>query len=84
MSLNGHALYACQMDVERQIETAVDAGHAALEGVRAMPGSLDKADAAGHLSRELRAVSDDAAGLLHAEIVRVRDTEGLGYGELAK
>ena len=52
--------------------------------MRALPGSLDKADAAGHLSRELREISDDAAGLLHAEIVRVRDTEGLGYGELAK
>ena len=72
------------MDVERQIETAVDAGHAALESVRSMPGSLDKADAAGRLSRELREVSDDAAGLLHAEVVRVYDTEGLGYGALAK
>jgi 8-oxo-dGTP pyrophosphatase MutT (NUDIX family) len=72
------------VDVERKIEAAADAGHAALESVRAMPGSLDKADAAGRLSRELREVSDDAAGLLHAEVVRVYDTEGLGYGALAK
>jgi 8-oxo-dGTP pyrophosphatase MutT (NUDIX family) len=72
------------MDVERQIDAATDAGHAALEGVRAMPGSLDKADAASRLSREMREVSEDAAGLLHAEIVRVHDAEGLGYAALAK
>jgi 8-oxo-dGTP pyrophosphatase MutT (NUDIX family) len=72
------------MDVERRIEAAVDAGRDALEGVRAMPGSLDKADAAGRLSREMREVSEDAATLLHAEIVRVYDAEGLGYGALAK
>jgi 8-oxo-dGTP pyrophosphatase MutT (NUDIX family) len=72
------------MDIERQIDAATEAGHAALEAVRALPGSLDKADAAGRLSRDLREVSEDAAGLQHAEVVRVYDTEGLGYGALAQ
>lgn len=70
--------------MERRIEAASDAGRDALDAVRAMPGSLDKADAAGQLSRDLREISEDAAAVLHAEIVRVHDAEGLGYGALAR
>jgi 8-oxo-dGTP pyrophosphatase MutT (NUDIX family) len=80
----GHPLYACVVDVERQIDAAAEAGETALESVRVMPGSLDKADAASRLSRELREVSDDAAAVLHAEIIRVHDAEGWGYGALSK
>jgi 8-oxo-dGTP pyrophosphatase MutT (NUDIX family) len=72
------------VDVERQIDAVVDAGTDALDAVRLMPGSLDKADAANRLSRELREISEDAATVLHREVVRVHDAEGLGYGALAK
>jgi 8-oxo-dGTP pyrophosphatase MutT (NUDIX family) len=70
-------------DVDRRIGAAAEAGHAALECVRALPGSLDKADAAGRLAREMREVSDEASGIMHAEVLRAHDAEGLSFGQLA-
>src|SRR5438874_2563900 len=60
--LDDQGLYACGVeDIERQIDAALTASRTALASVRAMPGSQDRADAAVRLSRELRAVSDDAS-----------------------
>src|SRR5258707_7281309 len=49
-----------------------------------MPGSQDRADAAVRLSRQLRAVSDDASAVLHEEAVRIYYAENLSFGQVAK
>ena len=83
--LDDQGLYACGVeDIERQIDAALDASRAALASVRAMPGSQDRADAAVRLSRELRAVSDDASAVLHEEAVRIYYAENLSFGQVAK
>jgi 8-oxo-dGTP pyrophosphatase MutT (NUDIX family) len=41
------------------------------------------ADAASRLARELRSISDEAASVMHAEVIRTFDTEGLSFGQLA-
>lgn len=71
-------------DPRRQVDKAVAEAQAALEGIRAMPGSQDKSDTAGHLMREMRGVSDGASVILRAEMLRVYDEEGLSIGQLAK
>lgn len=82
--MNGHTLYAVRMgDIDREIESAVAAGRAALETIRALVRGLDRADAANRLARELRTVSDEASGLLHVEIVYAFDREGLSFSQLA-
>lgn len=70
-------------DIDRKIETATDASYSALASVRKMRRGLDRADAASRLARELRSISDEAAGVMHAEVVRAFDAEGLSYGQLA-
>jgi 8-oxo-dGTP pyrophosphatase MutT (NUDIX family) len=82
--MNDHALYAEAMgDIDRKIEAATAAADAALAGVRAMHRGLDRADAASRLARELRNISDEAASVMHAEVIRTFDTEGLSFGQLA-
>lgn len=71
-------------DPGRRAEEAVAEAQAALEAVRAMPGSQDKSDAARYLMRELREVSDGASAILRAEMLRVYDEGGLSVGQLAK
>ena len=83
--LNDQGLYAWRMeDVERQIDAAMEAGRTALASVRAMPGSQDRADAAVRLSRELRAVSEDASAVLHEEAIRIYYAENLSFGQVAR
>jgi hypothetical protein len=83
--LNGHGLYASDMDdVERRVDVAMDAGHAALASVTNMASSLARAEAASRLSKGLRAISDEASGVLHEEAIRIYDAEGLSYGQIAK
>ena len=48
-----------------------------------MRRGLDRADAASRLARELRNLSDEAASLMHAEVIRAFDAEGLSFGQLA-
>jgi 8-oxo-dGTP pyrophosphatase MutT (NUDIX family) len=82
--MNDHSLYAwCMNDVDRKIDAVADAAKAALAGIRALRGQLDRADAASRLRRELRAFADEAAGILHAEVLDAYDAEGLSYGQLA-
>lgn len=83
--LNDQALYASKMsDVERQVDAAIESGHAALASVNSMTSSQARADAASRLSKGLRAVSDEASGVLHEEAIRIYESEGLSYGQLAK
>lgn len=83
--MNVTPLYACRMgDPGRHVDDAVAQAHAALASVRAMPGSMDKSDAAARLMREMRDVSDAASAVLRAEMLRVKDEEGLSVGRLAK
>jgi len=83
--LNDQGLYASGMsDVERRVDAAVEAGHAALASVSSMTGSQARADAASRLSKGLRAISDEASGVLHEEAVRIYESEGLSYGQIAK
>lgn len=83
--LNDQALYASKMsDVERQVDAAIEAGHAALASVNSVTSSQARADAASRLSKGLRAVSDEASGVLHEEAIRIYESEGLSYGQLAK
>jgi len=83
--LNDQGLYAWRMeDVERQIDAALNAGRTALASVRAMPGSQDRVDAAVRLSRELRAVSDDASAVLHEEAIRIYYAENLSFSQVAR
>jgi len=82
--LNDHGLYARGMgDIDRTIEAATASADKALAGIRAMHRGLDRADAASRLARELRSISDEAASVMHAEVVRTFDTEGLSFGQLA-
>jgi hypothetical protein len=83
--LNGHGVYAVTVDdVERQIDAAIDAGQAALTNVASMTSSQARAEAASRLSKGLRAISDEASGVLHEEAIRIYDAEGLSYGQIAK
>jgi len=83
--LNGHGLYASEMDdVERRVDAAVEAGRTALASVTSMKSSQARADAASRLSKGLRAISDEASGVLHAEAIRIYESEGLSYGQIAK
>jgi 8-oxo-dGTP pyrophosphatase MutT (NUDIX family) len=70
-------------DVDSTIDAAVNAANAALAHVRAASRPLDRADAASRLARELRLISDAASGVIHAEVLRAFDNEGLSYGQLA-
>lgn len=71
-------------DVDGAIETAVTSGRAALERIRSMRRSLDRADAAQRLSREMRELSERAAAIQHAEVLLAYDAEGLTFGQLAE
>jgi predicted HTH domain antitoxin len=83
--LNDQGLYASGMsEVERRVDVAIEAGHAALASVSSMTSSQARADAAGRLSKSLRAISDEASGVLHEEAIRIYESEGLSYGQLAK
>jgi hypothetical protein len=83
--LNDHGLYASYMDdVERCIDAAIDAGQAALTNVTNMTSSQARAEAASRLAKGLRAISDEASGVLHEEAIRIYDSEGLSYGQIAK
>jgi DNA-directed RNA polymerase specialized sigma24 family protein len=83
--LNDQALYACCMDdVERRVDAAIEAGHAALASVSDLKSSQARADAASRLSKGLRTISDEASGVLHEEAIRIYETEGLSYGQIAK
>lgn len=70
-------------DVDSTIDAAVNAAKAALKRARAVRRPLDRADAAGRLARELRLIADEASGVIHAEVLRAFDNEGLSYGQLA-
>lgn len=70
-------------DIDRQLDEATYAAYGALASVRRMRRGLDRADAASRLARELRNISDEAASVMHAEVVRAFDAEGLSYGQLA-
>jgi DNA-directed RNA polymerase specialized sigma24 family protein len=83
--LNDQGLYASRMsDVERQVDAAIEAGHAALASVSSITSSQGRADAASRLSKGLRAISDEASGILHEEAIRIYESEGLSYGQIAK
>lgn len=83
--MNVTPLYACCMgDPGRQVDKALAEAEAALQGVRCMPGSGDKSDSAARLMHGLREVSDGASAVLRAEMLRVKDEEGLSVGQLAK
>ena len=83
-SMNDQALYARGMgDIDRKIEAATAAGYDAVASIRTMQRGLDRADAASRLARELRNLSDEAASLMHAEVIRAFDAEGLSFGQLA-
>ena len=83
--LNDQGLYATGMDdVERRVDAAIEAGHAALASVSSLKSSQARADAASRLSKGLRAVSDEASGVLHEEVIRIYEFEGLSYGQIAK
>src|ERR1700747_1203928 len=71
-------------DIGRQIDAAVAGSRRALARVRARPGAQDRADAAARLSKELRAVSDEASSVLHEEAVRIYYAESLSFGQVAK
>jgi DNA-directed RNA polymerase specialized sigma24 family protein len=71
-------------DVERRVDVAIEAGHAALASVSSMTSSQARADAASRLSKGLRAISDEASGVLHEEAIRIYESEGLSYGQIAK
>jgi 8-oxo-dGTP diphosphatase len=71
-------------DPRRRIDKAAAEAWAALDDVRAMPGSDAKSDNASHLMREMREVSDGASAVLRAEMLRVFDAEKLSVGRLAK
>lgn len=71
-------------DVDRAIEAAVASGEAALERIRTMHRSLDRADAAQRLSREMRELSDRAAAVQHDEVLLAYDAEGLSFSKLAE
>lgn len=82
--LNDHGLYDKGMDdIDSLIEAANAAGYDALASIHTMSRGLDRADAASRLARELRAISDEAASVMHSEVVRAFDTEGLSFGQLA-
>jgi hypothetical protein len=49
-----------------------------------MTSSQARADAASRLSKGLRALSDEASGVLHEEAIRIYESEGLSYGQIAK
>jgi DNA-directed RNA polymerase specialized sigma24 family protein len=83
--LNDQGLYASRMsDVERQVDAAIEAGGAALASVASLKSSQARADAAIRLSKGLRAISDEASGVLHEEAIRIYESEGLSYGQIAK
>lgn len=83
--LNDQGLYASGMsDVERRVDAAVEAGRTALAIVTSMMSSQARADAASRLSKGLRAISDEASGVLHEEAIRIYESEGLSYGQIAK
>ncbi len=83
--LNGQGLYANGVtDVERRVDAAIEAGHTALASVTNMTSSQARADAASRLSKGLRAISDEASGVLHEEAIRIYESEGLSYGQIAK
>jgi DNA-directed RNA polymerase specialized sigma24 family protein len=83
--LNDQALYASRMsDVERQVDTAIEAGGTALASITSLRSSQARADAAIRLSKGLRAISDEASGVLHEEAIRIYESEGLSYGQIAK
>ena len=83
--LNEQGLYASGMDdVERRVNAAIEAGGAALASVTGMMSSQARADAASRLSKGLRAISDEASGVLHEEAIRIYESEGLSYGQIAK
>jgi DNA-directed RNA polymerase specialized sigma24 family protein len=83
--LNDQGLYASGMsDVEHRVDAAMEAGHAALASVSGMTSSQARADAASRLSKGLRAISDEASGVLHEEAIRIYEAEGLSYGQIAK
>jgi DNA-directed RNA polymerase specialized sigma24 family protein len=71
-------------DVERRIDAAIDAGQTALTDVTSMTSSQARAEAASRLAKGLRAISDEASRVLHEEAIRIYDSEGLSYGQIAK
>jgi DNA-directed RNA polymerase specialized sigma24 family protein len=71
-------------DVEHRVDAAVEAGRTALMSVTSMMSSQARADAASRLSKGLRAISDEASGVLHEEAIRIYESEGLSYGQIAK
>jgi predicted HTH domain antitoxin len=83
--LNDQGLYASGMDdVERRVDVAIEAGHTALAGVSSLKSSQARADAASRLSKGLRAISDEASGVLHEEAIHIFESEGLSFGQIAK
>jgi hypothetical protein len=67
-----------------EVDVAITAADAALSAIRRMTGSQEKLEAAGKLVDGLRARSDEAARIRHAEAVRIFETESLSLGQLAK
>lgn len=70
-------------DVDRAIDAAIRAAQAALDRIRSMHRSLDRADAALRLSREMRGISEEASEIQHAEVLLAYDSEKLSYQALA-
>jgi 8-oxo-dGTP pyrophosphatase MutT (NUDIX family)/predicted DNA-binding protein (UPF0251 family) len=70
-------------NIDETIDSATQAAYAALVGIRAMERGLDRADAASRLARELRNISDATSTVLHSEVLRSFDDEGLSFGQLA-
>lgn len=66
------------------MDEAVDAAQAALNLVRAMPGSQARTDAASKLARELRTISAEATNVLREEAWRIHDEEKLSLAPLSK
>jgi 8-oxo-dGTP pyrophosphatase MutT (NUDIX family) len=71
-------------DVDQRIAAASDAAQDALDGIRSMHRSQDRADAALRLSEDLREISKDASAILHAEVLLAYDAEGLSFRRLGE
>jgi len=71
------------MGAGEEVDAAVAAADVALDAIRRLTSSQDKLEAAGKLVEALRARSDEAARIRHAEAVRIYDEEKLSLAKLA-
>jgi hypothetical protein len=66
-----------------ETDAAITAADKALAAIRATASPQEKLEAAGRLVEALRARSDEAARIRHAEAVHIYETESLSLAQLA-